>query len=309
MVTLRQLFETDNDRNITLEKKMIAKAGSLECNVPIRLHYDFFSAVMYVSLYLEDREVFSANDVLRSLVSGFSDVLLTEGVSNVILPGTRQQDIGLEIRMENHSPFRMVANPHDGSNAKDIDLTEFPFSGRLYVYCDDEKAISKELLEALDEGNYRTIVRGEKYREIVGRRMTPRAFISHDSRDKDDVARPLTEQLKSMTCHVWYDEYSLSVGDSLRESIEKGLKDCPYCIVILSSNFLSKGGWPKREYDSAFTREIIEDRNLILPVWHNVSKEEVFEYSPILANRFGLPYDDATATKLYRKLMSPSAAE
>ena len=86
-------------------------------------------------------------------------------------------------------------------------------------------------------------------------------------------------------CPVWYDEFSLSVGDSLRESIEGGLKSCGYCILVLTPNFLSKGGWPKREYDSIFTREVIEDERLILPVWHNVSKQEVMEYSASLADK------------------------
>jgi hypothetical protein len=86
-----------------------------------------------------------------------------------------------------------------------------------------------------------------------------------------------------MLCPVWFDEFSLAVGDSLRESIEAGLKTCHMCILVLTPNFLAKGGWPKREYDSIFTRELIENKKLILPVWAGVSKEEVYEYSPILA--------------------------
>jgi hypothetical protein len=37
---------------------------------------------------------------------------------------------------------------------------------------------------------------------------------------------------------VWYDEFSLKVGDSLRESIEKGIKECKKCILILTQNYL-----------------------------------------------------------------------
>ena len=51
------------------------------------------------------------------------------------------------------------------------------------------------------------------------------ALISHDSRDKDDVDCKIAINLNRMLCPVWYDEFSPKVGDSLREGIEKGLKE------------------------------------------------------------------------------------
>ena len=113
----------------------------------------------------------------------------------------------------------------------------------------------------------------------------PLAFIAHDSRDKEDIARPLAMELQKLLCPVWYDEFSLKVGDSLRASIEKGLKECQKCVFILTPHFLANGGWSKREYDSIFTRELVESNNLILPIWHNVTATQVYEYSPVLADR------------------------
>jgi hypothetical protein len=89
-------------------------------------------------------------------------------------------------------------------------------------------------------------------------------------------------------CPVWYDEYSLKVGDNLREKIEKGLKETEKCIVILSPNFLTNRGWGKAEFDSIFTREILEKKNVILPIWHNVGVQEIYDYSPGLANKVAL---------------------
>ena len=89
-------------------------------------------------------------------------------------------------------------------------------------------------------------------------------------------------------CPVWYDEYSLKVGDSLRSSIEKGLRETKKCVLILSPNFLANDGWGKAEFDSVYTREIIERGNVILPVWHNVDVKQVYEYSPRLADKVGL---------------------
>ena len=68
-----------------------------------------------------------------------------------------------------------------------------------------------------------------------------------------------------MRCPVWYDEYSVKVGDSLRASVEKGLKESKKCVLILSPNFLSNTGWTKTEFDSIFTRQILEGSNIVPP--------------------------------------------
>ena len=74
------------------------------------------------------------------------------------------------------------------------------------------------------------IFRGPKYTKEKSALEKPLAFMCHDSRDKDEVARPLAIELIKMMCPIWFDEFSLKIGDSLRESIEKGLKECKKCI-------------------------------------------------------------------------------
>ena len=85
-----------------------------------------------------------------------------------------------------------------------------------------------------------------------------------------------------MLCPVWYDEFKLQPGDSLRESIERGLKSCQKCIVVLSKNFFSNSGWTKREFDTIYTREILQEKRLLIPIWLDVEKQDVFDYSPVL---------------------------
>jgi IstB-like ATP binding protein len=82
----------------------------------------------------------------------------------------------------------------------------------------------------------------------------------------------------------------LKVGDNLRDSIERGLKETRKCILILSPHFLSNTGWTKVKFDSVFTREIMEGSGVVLPIWHNVSAKEVHEYSPSLANKKALEW-------------------
>lgn len=130
----------------------------------------------------------------------------------------------------------------------------------------------------------------------------PRAFISHDFRDKESVGRPLAIELSRLMCPVWYDEFSLRVGDSLRESIENGIKECGRCVIILSPNYLNNSGWTKSEFNSVFTRELIEEKKLILPVWSEVSPRDVFEYCPSLVDRVAAIWN-GNAAEIARKLL------
>jgi hypothetical protein len=111
-----------------------------------------------------------------------------------------------------------------------------------------------------------------------------RIFLSHASEDKEDFVRPLRDQLLKEGFDVWYDEGSLIVGQSLLQQISKGLKTSDYGIVVLSPHFFKKK-WPQEELDGLFTLETAE-RKLIIPIWHNVTENEVKQYSAILAARF-----------------------
>ena len=112
-------------------------------------------------------------------------------------------------------------------------------------------------------------------------------FISHASEDKDAFVRPLAEALRARDFNVWYDEFALAVGDSLRRSIDRGLTDSRYGIVVLSSAFFAKN-WPQYELDGLVTKEMNSGGKVILPIWHKVSKDEVTSYSPSLADKLAL---------------------
>jgi TIR domain len=97
----------------------------------------------------------------------------------------------------------------------------------------------------------------------------------------------------------------LQVGDSLRENVERGLKECGKCVVVLSPQYFSNDGWTKTEFNSIFTRELIETKRIILPVWYQVTKREVYEYSPSLVDRFAAVWQgdaDVVARSLYAPL-------
>ena len=112
------------------------------------------------------------------------------------------------------------------------------------------------------------------------------AFICHASEDKEDFVRPLANALHGKGMNIWYDEFSLKVGDSLRRSIDLGLTKSKYGIVVLSPNFFKKD-WPQKELDGLTALEV-EGRKIILPIWHKVNKQDVMEYSPVLADKIAI---------------------
>ncbi len=109
-------------------------------------------------------------------------------------------------------------------------------------------------------------------------------FISHASEDKDDLARPLAGALRSRGVQVWFDEYTLKLGDNLRKSIDSGLRSADYGVVILSPAFFSKE-WPQRELDALWAREASDGRKLILPILHHMTISDVLQRNPMLAGK------------------------
>ena len=111
-------------------------------------------------------------------------------------------------------------------------------------------------------------------------------FICHASEDKDEVVRELAERLRSRGANVWYDEFTLSVGSRLRREIERGLAHSRFGIVVVSESFFAKD-WPQRELDGLFALDT-KEQSRILPIWHKVTRDEVAQRSPILADLVAL---------------------
>ena len=121
-------------------------------------------------------------------------------------------------------------------------------------------------------------------------------FISHAWEDKEAVAKPLADALVAKRAKVCLDKYEMTVGDSLRQSIDDGLAHSRYGIVILSETYFKKF-WTGKELNGLFAKQ--EDgQKVILPVWHNISKDKVKEYSPILADMVALKTADFTTDEL-----------
>lgn len=125
-------------------------------------------------------------------------------------------------------------------------------------------------------------------------------FVSHASEDKDEVVRPLAKSLASVGLRVWYDEFELRIGDSLRRKIDAGLAKSRFGIVVLSHSFFAKN-WPQYELDGLVTREMT-GQQIILPLWHRITKSEVIARSPSLADKVARNTADFTIDEIANEI-------
>lgn len=288
MPILKDYFETDFRQYPTAGRELVIpgvdhEAKPIEAKVTVRAHFEFDSGTKFNSFYVPT--CFDSFGLMR--------VLLEEK---------------FRLSAENFGglfPVAQIGFPgEEARHSKDL-----RFSGRIYFYSENEPS-PDELAALKGDAAQRGLFvqfRGPSYAKERTATEVPLAFISHDSRDKKTIAGPLALELRKRGCPVWYDEYSLKVGDSLRESIERGIKVCRKCIVILTPRFLSNNGWTKVEFNSVFSKQIIEQNNVVLPVWHRVTKQQVYDYSPTLIDTKGVRWSlgrEEVARQLYVAITS-----
>ena len=130
------------------------------------------------------------------------------------------------------------------------------------------------------------------------------AFICHASEDKIKVARPLAERLQRHGLKIWYDEFSLSYGDSLSGSIDCGLSRSDHGIVILSKRFFQKK-WPRHELNALISKQVRKNKRIILPIRHDISEKEIAKYSDMMAGSYAAKSSEGIpriAEKFYKHI-------
>jgi hypothetical protein len=114
-------------------------------------------------------------------------------------------------------------------------------------------------------------------------------FISYASEDID-FAKKLADKLRDSDIKVWFDGFEVKWGNDLRSIIDNGLKKTKFGIVIFSRSYLAKKRWTEYELNGLFAKE--KKENIILPIWHEIEREEMFKYSPSLADRVAKKSDN-----------------
>ncbi len=132
-------------------------------------------------------------------------------------------------------------------------------------------------------------------------------FISHASEDKDELVRPLAHALRDRGLEVWYDEFVLRVGDSLRRKIDEGICRSKFGLVVFSEAFFMKG-WPQHELDGLVTMSV-DGRQVLLPIWHKITKDQVVAASPSLADKVALRTADYGVAEIADEVAAVIRAE
>ncbi|NIJ42355.1 hypothetical protein FHS78_002649 [Parvibaculum indicum] len=79
-------------------------------------------------------------------------------------------------------------------------------------------------------------------------------YLAHASEDKA-IAKPLAEGLVQRGIDVWYDNWEIGPGDSLRRKMEEGLGDCTHFVVLLTARSMKKP-WVQEEIDAGLMRTV-----------------------------------------------------
>lgn len=128
-------------------------------------------------------------------------------------------------------------------------------------------------------------------------------FISHAWEDKEDFVDDLVQALLDRDIKVWYDKKCIGWGDSMRASIDAGLKKSKFGIVVLSPNYIAKDKyWTKSELDGLFQLESVNGKT-ILPIWHKLTKQNVMDFSPTIAGKKALSTAWMTAEEIADELV------
>jgi len=285
METVHDHFNLDFPHVISYETEVEIELSTLagqlvSCRFPCRTYADYNANSVFLAAYMQDDAY--VMDLAESFLQHAQEVAANRPRS--VLSSGRAGD-----------PL-LLGN-------------ELQFTGRVFLYIDSElsEADIAALVAVGKKNGLTPIVRCRRYAAARTREEKPLAFISYDSGDRENVAKPLALRLAAFGCPVWFDEFSLKMGDSLRESIERGLRECEKCVLIISPHFLANTGWTKTEFNAIFMREVHERQHVILPVWVGVTDAQVYAYSPTLADRRAINWNRGLDEVVHeiRKVIGP----
>lgn len=95
-----------------------------------------------------------------------------------------------------------------------------------------------------------------------------RVFLSYAREDAEAAERLYRELNTYPRVEVWFDKQSLAGGRDWAAAIRKAIRNCRYCIVLLSRNAVNKRGFYQREIRAALDvlKEFPEDETFLVPV-------------------------------------------
>lgn len=140
-----------------------------------------------------------------------------------------------------------IVDPETGSHA-DVFVDRAP-GNRLLLRTTGSPAFARLIEERLGVG------RGEvKLMHATEGAPHPKVYLAHASEDKAMV-RPIAEYLMANGVEVWFDEWEIEPGDSLRQKMEDGLGVMTHFVVVLTETSIAKP-WVAKEIDVGLVHQV-----------------------------------------------------
>lgn len=124
-------------------------------------------------------------------------------------------------------------------------------------------------------------------------------FLCHAWDDRKGPAKELHDHLESRDVSVWFSEKDVVLGSSLLREIDKGLANSRVGIVLVTPAFLRRveaEGIADKELSALLARD------LLVPVVHDTTYEELREVSPLLGSRSGLSTAEEPMAEIAAKI-------
>ncbi|WP_298845267.1 toll/interleukin-1 receptor domain-containing protein [uncultured Salinicola sp.] len=125
------------------------------------------------------------------------------------------------------------------------------------------------------------------------------AFLCHAWDDRKVAAKELYDQLQSQGVSVWFSEKDVVLGSSLLREIDKGLANSRVGIVLVTPALLRR---VKAEGIADKELSALLARDLLVPIVHDTTYEDLREVSPLLGSRSGLSTAEEPMADIAAKL-------
>ncbi|WP_231567794.1 toll/interleukin-1 receptor domain-containing protein [Sinomonas humi] len=124
-------------------------------------------------------------------------------------------------------------------------------------------------------------------------------FLCHAWDDRQGAAAQLHDRLKAAGVSVWFSEKNVLLGTPLLREIDKGLARSRAGLVLVTRAFLRRleaAGIAEKELSALLARE------LLVPIVHGTTYEELRDVSPLLGSRSGLSTAEDTMEVIAAKI-------
>lgn len=124
-------------------------------------------------------------------------------------------------------------------------------------------------------------------------------FLCHAWDDRKEAAKELHDLLEARGVSVWFSEKDVLLGSPLLREIDRGLAKSRVGIVLVTPALprrLQGEGIADKELSALLARD------LLVPIVHNTTYEELREVSPLLGSRSGLSTAEEPMAELAAKL-------